>query len=176
MGTGFFGGLWRFGGFQNFIVDTAANCCFITLTGVGFMPMMSTPNHFDEGVPPKTRILLGIKGGIALSLALILVLTLTQFDLRWLVEKLRPSSTGGHRSEADYDRPRHRLPFTNPQSSHLEPPGSGRGGFFVRRASRNVARAQLDHAAVINARIWPYSIRDKSVNGRMVAVSGANDS
>ncbi|MBA9061728.1 hypothetical protein GGQ91_001105 [Methylobacterium fujisawaense] len=61
VGTGFFGGLWRFGGFQNFIVDTAANCCFITLTGVGFMPMMSTPNHFDEGVPPKTRILLGIK-------------------------------------------------------------------------------------------------------------------
>lgn len=59
------------------------------------MPMRSTPNLFGEGVPPKTRILLGIKGGIALSLALILVLTLTQFDLRWPVEKLRPQLDRG---------------------------------------------------------------------------------
>ncbi|MFB0491925.1 hypothetical protein ABIE45_004511 [Methylobacterium sp. OAE515] len=88
VGTGIFGGLWRFGGFQNFVVNNAVNYYFITLAGVGFMLMVSAPNLFGEGVPPKERILLGSKWVIALSL--VLVLALTQPDLRWLVEKLRP--------------------------------------------------------------------------------------
>jgi hypothetical protein len=88
VGSGLFGMLWRLGGFANFIVNNAVNYYFIALTGVGFMLMVSAPNLFGEGVPPKERILLGSKWVIALTF--VLVLALTQPDLRWLVEKLRP--------------------------------------------------------------------------------------
>ncbi|WCS27204.1 hypothetical protein LOK46_10425 [Methylobacterium sp. NMS14P] len=88
VGSGVFGLLWRLGGFQNFVVNNAVNYYFIALSGVGFMLMVSAPNLFGEGVPPKERILLGSKWVVALGL--VLILALTQPDLRWLVEKLRP--------------------------------------------------------------------------------------